>query len=325
MLQLTEFERDHVEQAAQLLAARHATDRARQPLLPARFEDSAECRPQIEKSFDKGDGVAALRDGRLMGYLLSQSTPAHDPQRRASVMLGGHAIAAGEGAETYREMYAVLAPSLLRRGIFAHQVVVPSSDELAMEAWFSLSFGERMHVAHRGLEDVSGAEAGVDISMASPEEADDVWDLFRGLGYYNTTSPLFIPDVYDDSAWRTELDKSLQDPATAFWVARQGGQAAAVMYIGPTREAIFDRPEGTANLNIAFARKAARQGGVGTALLRRCVGWARHNGNVGISLDFFTFNILGSRFWLGHGFRPMATILERSIDPRIAWADGTNQ
>jgi hypothetical protein len=33
-----------------------------------------------------------------------------------------------------------------------------------------------------------------------------------------------------------------------------------------------------------------------------------------------TANLLGARFWLSHGFRPIEYRLMRQVDPRIAWA-----
>lgn len=324
-MEIIPFAAEHIPAAAALLARRHAADRGREPALPERFEDPEECIPFLQDLLPKGCGVAAFRRQGLAGYLITVNDAAHHAQRRALIPLEGHAIAAGEDGETYREMYAALAPALLRLGIFDHQVLLPVSDRNAVEAWFSLTFGERMHVAGRGLESVKGELADVDIRLAGPEQVEEVWGLFAGLGRYNTTPPLFVPDIYEDEAWRKELEEDLRRPENAFWTAYEDGEMAAVMYIRPTARMVFDRPPGTANLSIAFARKKARHGGFGTALLRRCVAWARDNGYQRIALDYFTYNLLGARFWQGHGFRPVATILQRRIDPRIAWADGTNE
>src|SRR5688500_16571376 len=63
---------EHLEPAAALLAARHRADRAREPDLPARFEEPAPAREALQAALDHDGtgGVAALREGRLVGYLL---------------------------------------------------------------------------------------------------------------------------------------------------------------------------------------------------------------------------------------------------------------
>jgi GNAT superfamily N-acetyltransferase len=261
----------------------------------------------------------------MAGYLLCETGNLHDPQRRAFIPLHGHAILQGESTEVYREMYARLAPELLRAGIFDHQVEIPASDRLASDAWFSLSFGQRMHIATRALDPVKGVRRGFDVRLAGPSDLDEVFELFYGLCRYNTTSPMFWPNVFDVAAWRRETEADLANPAYAVWTAYDRGRAEAVMFIRPTIQNFLDRPERTAHVAIAFARKDARHGGIGSVVLEHCVSWARENGFQRIALDYLTFNLTGARFWEGHGFRPTATILQRLLDSRLAWADGSNE
>ena len=72
------FAADHLEAAAALLAARHRADRARAPELPARFAAASEARAVLRSLLGEGNsGVAALRDGRLEGYLLGAPDLVH--------------------------------------------------------------------------------------------------------------------------------------------------------------------------------------------------------------------------------------------------------
>ena len=66
------FSDGHVDAAAELLAARHRRHRQAEPLLPARFEDPAAARSEVEAACRKAgaSGAALLREGRLVGYLL---------------------------------------------------------------------------------------------------------------------------------------------------------------------------------------------------------------------------------------------------------------
>src|SRR5688572_13517467 len=88
-LEVVAFTQHYLDEAAKLLAARHAANRRLEPLLPRRFDDPAECRKQIESLLPRGSGVAALGDGLLIGYLLSRDSLPHEPQRRSLLPLEG--------------------------------------------------------------------------------------------------------------------------------------------------------------------------------------------------------------------------------------------
>jgi hypothetical protein len=66
------FAEEHLQPAAALLAARPRRARAAAPDLPPRFEDAAATFPVLQELFalDGMDGVVAVRDGRLSGFLL---------------------------------------------------------------------------------------------------------------------------------------------------------------------------------------------------------------------------------------------------------------
>src|SRR5919204_5795404 len=71
-LELVAFSDEHLEDAAKLLAARLARDRALEPLLPARYEEPAETLEELRRLWqaDGASGSAALRAGRLTGYVI---------------------------------------------------------------------------------------------------------------------------------------------------------------------------------------------------------------------------------------------------------------
>ncbi len=66
------FSADHVETAAALLAARHTRDRERTPELPATYGNPAATLPVLQNllASDGISGVVALREGRVVAYLL---------------------------------------------------------------------------------------------------------------------------------------------------------------------------------------------------------------------------------------------------------------
>jgi len=64
----------------------------------------------------------------------------------------------------------------------------------------------------------------------------------------------------------------------------------------------------------------ARGTGLGAALLRHSMDWARDEGYTRCTLHFLTANLAAARFWLRHGFQPLTEELVRRVDDRIAWA-----
>jgi GNAT superfamily N-acetyltransferase len=62
-----------------------------------------------------------------------------------------------------------------------------------------------------------------------------------------------------------------------------------------------------------------RNSGIGTALLKHSLDWARSAGYERCAVDFEPENISGARFWLRH-FRPVCYSLVRHVDERVAWA-----
>jgi len=64
-----------------------------------------------------------------------------------------------------------------------------------------------------------------------------------------------------------------------------------------------------------------RGGGVGQALTRHGLLWAKEQGHHYCVIDWRTTNLLSSRFWVRMGFVPTNYRLYRHIDERIAWAN----
>ena len=120
------FGDEHLEDAAALLAARHARHRQAEPLLSERYEDPAAARAEIELAWraDGASGAAALRDGRLAGYLIGAPRAAKEWGENVWVEAAGHAV---ERAEDVRDLYAARRRALGRGGQHAPRRHRPGS------------------------------------------------------------------------------------------------------------------------------------------------------------------------------------------------------
>ena len=125
-----------LEQAAELLAARHRRDRARFSILPVRFEDASATQESLQETASFSRCVTALdTTGRMAGFLFAirrlpapTSTWARSVPSRSTMMFShGHAVSESADAyAVYHALYGALAEEWVRDGLFEHIAHVPS-------------------------------------------------------------------------------------------------------------------------------------------------------------------------------------------------------
>src|SRR5690349_2943401 len=102
---ITAFTEEHLDGAADLLAARHRTHRTAEPLLSARYEDPAACRELLVAAYGLEDasGSVAVDGGRVTGYLFGAPKSPATWGENVWVESAGHAV---ETPELARDLYA---------------------------------------------------------------------------------------------------------------------------------------------------------------------------------------------------------------------------
>jgi len=335
-LQIEPFTESQLDAAATLLVARYRADREREPALSARFEGVSAVRDELKDllAAPGTTGVVALRNSSLAGYLIGRvellSDPLSvraliDPPRMGRVV--SHAVSRDGGTDayrdTYRELYAAIAPGWLAAGCFSHHIGVRAADQPALDAWFSLGFGQSSTHGLRDTGPVAEQAGGtVQIRQAGPGDLDAVFDQRRALFRYLAGPPMYAPYFPEtETNQREDTATMLRAEANVCWLAERDGRVAGMMLLGsPTWRAVG--PERCIFLYDGYAEASDRGRGVGTALLARAMAGARAQGYDWCLLNFVAGNLLGARFWLGSGFRPLTYFLERRLDERIAWANG---
>jgi GNAT superfamily N-acetyltransferase len=326
------FDSEHLDAAAELLAARHRADRTRAPELPERFENAEAAREALRAVWKqpRAEGAAALRAGRLCGYLIgSVVLPAPGTQlaryvRPRSVVIeyAGHAVESEDCRELYRALSAALARRWLAQGCFSHYICLPVADRTAVEGWFSLGFGQESVYGLReiGATDDASTPGRLEIRRAGLSDLETVVRLRASLDRSEVDAPIWRPYLPERDAERpADVARALADPASDCWLASAAGRAVGLMLFEPGREGL-DWPERCIHLDQAYVEVEARGRGVGGALLRHGLARARQSGYDRCIVDWLAPNLLGSRFWLGSGFQPITTYLVRHVDERITWA-----
>jgi ribosomal protein S18 acetylase RimI-like enzyme len=328
-LQLIPFDDTHLAAAAVLLAARHQRDRVHEPALPSRFEASEAAQAAAASALREADasGVAALRDGQLVGFLIGAPEIAEIWGRSVWVRYGGHALASAEDAGLYRDLYAAAAPHWLARGCFAHYVESPADDRAGLDAWVSLSFGlqQAYGLCPLPADDLSSTplDPAITIRRAGPDDLDTLVELQGILFTHLGRSPVYSVRLPEESRrWPAAWAERLADPQVALWLAEREGVALGVVEVTPLTlgNDQLDVPESCCYLHFAATREAARGRGVSTALTAHALAEAHAAGYVACLTDWRTTNLQAARLWPHLGFRPFQYRLHRLIDERIAWA-----
>jgi predicted N-acetyltransferase YhbS len=311
-IEVQTFTDDHVEAAADLLAARHGRLRAVEPLLP----EIADFRGHVEEArrAEGASGWVAADGGDVVGYLLGAPRSA-DWGPNVWVELAGHAV---RGAETIRDLYAVAAESWVEGGATRHYVLAPATDMELVDAWFRLSFGAQHAMGIQEVPDTDQVESGLTIRPAKPDDAEDAARLDLLLPEHQRGSPVFgsAPQPTEEQL-RHEYREELEAGDEGIFLAERDGQAIGLLAMAPVERSSMHtglaRPERACILGFAATLPEVRGTGAGLALTNAGLAWAREQGYETVVTDWRETNLLSSRFWPKRGFRRTFLRLYRSI------------
>jgi GNAT superfamily N-acetyltransferase len=308
------FEAADVPASGALLAERHRRHRKAHPLLSPRFETVETAQQEVAAAFamENASGSVALRDGRVVGYLIAAPRPGWGP----NVWVDSAGQATGE-AETIRDLYAVAAARWVDEGWSAHYVLVPTDPEL-VDAWFRLGFGHQQTHALRPLPEAPADSGTVGIRRAEWADIPALAQLEVELRVHQQRSPTFSTLHFGTveeriAAWEEDFD----DPDYVTFVVEHDG-AVIGLAIGcaldkSSSNAGLIRPDYAGFLNIAAVLPSARGRGVGRMLGQAVLDWSAEAGFDCVGTDWRTTNLLSSRAWPALGFVPTFFRLHRTI------------
>jgi GNAT superfamily N-acetyltransferase len=311
------FTDEFLDEASALLAARHRRHRAAEPLLPVAYEQPEAARTAIEGLLGPGeaDGVAATRDGRVVGYLLGIRKSDDLWGANAWVEPAGHAA---EQAEDVRDLYAAAAACWVEAGRKAHYAVVPAGDDDLVAAWFRVGFGQQHAYGIREVPDVYWPDG---VRRAEERDIEALIVLDPELSEHQRRSPVFSgqPTAGDDpGALRSEILEDIDSPTIGALVAERDGRVVGNLIVCPlelseTMHYGLARPEHMSFIGFAVTDPKVRGSGVGLSLAQAAFAWSREHGYDAIVTDWRVTNLLASRFWTSCAFRPTFLRLHRLI------------
>jgi ribosomal protein S18 acetylase RimI-like enzyme len=309
MPDIVPFADEHLDAAAELLAARHARHREHEPLLPA-VDDF---RAAIEKEWqvDGASGAFATRDGAPAAYLVARPQPAGGQQTWMIAGIAGHAV---EGdPELVRDLYAAAAQRWFDAGHTRHAVFLPAYDAAVVDRWFRLSFGASAVLAMRETAPEPAVDGDVTIRPGTLDDLEDAARLDLAMSDSMRPAPSFsglsaetLDELVDD--WRdTWADEHFEH-----FVAERDGRIVghSLLY---RRPADLRVPVDSIDLAGASTLPELRGSGVGRALTAHVISWSHEQGIPTMVTDWRMTNLLASRFWPRRGFRETFLRLYRAI------------
>ena len=302
-LEVVPFAEEHLDAAAELLAARHARHREAEPLLPR----DVDVRAELEREW-RQEGASGVFAGDAYLLAAPQKYPTGTWMR---VGVAGQAI---EGdPERIRDVYAAAAQRWVDAGHTKHSVFAPSYDRALVDAWFRLSFGASATLALRETDREAPFDAGVEIRRGTPDDFGESARLDREMSAAMQPSPSFsdmpLQSVEEiETEWREDED---QDSYELFIAERDGRVVGhIVLYRRPPDLRV---PRNGIDLAAASTEPEARGTGVGRALTAHVIRWADEHGYPVMTTDWRMTNLWASRFWPKRGFRVAFLRLYRSI------------
>ena len=221
-LELRPFSDDFVGPAGTLLAARQRAQRRTEPLLPERYEDPAAAQEEVAALWrsDGVSGAVALRNGRVVGYLVGAPRPNPIWGDHVWVELAGHAV---DAPEDVRDLYGTAAGRWVDEGRVRHYVMAPAHDAALLRAWSRVGFGQQH--AH-GVREVPESEWPVGVRRAEERDVDALVALTPALRDHQAHSPVFADGLptEDPAGLRDEILEDLAKPEVGELVVERDGR-----------------------------------------------------------------------------------------------------
>lgn len=309
-----------LDAAAALLADRHRRHRLVEPILDPAYEEPSAARAEIEKLLagELGSGWVARRGDEVVGFIVGIGKDAKTWGPNVWVEPAGHAAI---DRDATRDLYAVAAATWVADGRKNHHVLVPASDEILVDAWFSLDFGQQHIHALRENPPASFGVVPRSELVIRPPTRDDIpalAELELVLPRHSPLSPLFsaVP-IQPVEEIREEIEADFGGPDFTWFVAEHEGkvvgQAVGCALTKSSTNSGLMRPHGASFLGYAAVFPEARGLGAGRALGEAYLAWSRDSGFASAFTDWRSTNLQADRTWRAIGFRPTFRRMHRLI------------
>jgi len=309
-MKIVRFTEDLVRAAEKLALENYAEERACVPELPEVNEA-----PGLSY-FAKNDlGVAAVEDGRLLGYLCF-----YKPWEGAFDMydalgtyspIHAHAAVKENRAVIYQDMFEALAKKLADRDVLAYGIGLYEHDAEGKRAFFEYGFGQRCADHIRSTESLGEMKiSDLEFEELPVERFPEIRELRRALNDHLLESPCFLQCTGEEcEGWLEKVEKG--DRRT--FVAKRGGEVIAYIDVTDEGENYITEVPQMMNICGAYCVPEYRGTGAYRDLLNHLLAVMREEGYTLLGVDNESYNPTANRFWKKY-FKPYTCSVVRRIE-----------
>jgi hypothetical protein len=258
----------HLSAAAELVAARCRALQATIPETPTRYTEAETILPLLAGLAQQAPGLAALRQGQLVGFLLAMVLPSFRDKRSAYSPEWANGALLAEADTIYQALYAHLAAQWVADGCILHALTVLANDTRGLAGWYWQGFGLNGVDGVRSMAAMVPEPAPFAIRRATVADVELVATHSLALQEYLARPPIFKPLEEPEglayyARWLAEADHVM-------WLAC-ADDGAVVGSLGlvpatPDARTLMQDP-GTLSVMHAYTEPAWRGHGVAAALL----------------------------------------------------------
>jgi GNAT superfamily N-acetyltransferase len=313
-MEITSLRKEFLPEAAALFVQNFRRLRREVAALPDEMEDAERIVRALANMLASCPGVAALEEGRLVGYMVWYVVDhfRNTGRRAAYCPVTGHAATQGDQPAIYRALYREAARHWAQSGCQVHALTLLASDEGAINTWFWNGFGLWVMDAIRSVRPLDNPPStDLIIRKALPGDAAALGILdAEHMQHYAAPPVLMVPQQPGSPA---EFAQFIEDAPNSVWLALEGGEAVGfIRFAGDSFGATeIVGSETTIAITGAFVRPPYRGRKAAPAMLDAALREYAQRGFERCSVDFESFNPEAATFWLRY-FDPVCLSLVRA-------------
>ncbi|WP_163103370.1 GNAT family N-acetyltransferase [Peribacillus alkalitolerans] len=279
--------------------------------------------------FEKSRVIAtgAYMERKLVGYLLAEIKFDETRGKHVWISYEGLAIHKDASDDLLRVLYSKASKIWLQNGCFNHYVIVPAGNRKYVNAFQRLSFGfEQEH----GVLDVTKYQPfhdveGVQVRKGTQEDRDTMGALSTIILSFQNDSPVYsivFPETV--SQFEQGYKGIVDDEEVTLLLIAESSELPIGFQVYYDCQSNWRTPSHTIELGVAGTLPSHMGSGVGKKLMNEAVNLLKEKGFQYILTDWRITNLASSIFWPKCGFVPVYHRMQRTIDPRISWANMKN-
>jgi GNAT superfamily N-acetyltransferase len=277
------------------------------PILPDRLENPAEVAILLERMLQNNSGLAAVKDGEVVGYLLwFYCKNFRNARRKAAYCpVWAHAAIEEQQPAIVRALYRAAAAQWADSSCEVHAISLLANDQAAIQTWFWSGFGLTVVDAIRPISSLDfDHPTGVTIYRANLADVEVLADLEAEHWHHYLTAPVFMNPTPPSHA--AEFAELLQSPGGSAWLASIDNQPAGYLRLEASGSGAAEIVAAKTTISItgAYVLPSLRGRKIAPALLNAALKSYAAQGYTACSVDFESLNPEAAVFWMRY-FEPV--------------------